>query len=104
MHLSRLPSGSWRRDMSPEHDRLTPREQEAINDILIDREKEDPANWRDSGRGYRYYVGPQMQGDGTIDWSGHDGWPDSPDDKPPTNAHGNVIDYGPQFDGGEWGD
>jgi hypothetical protein len=70
-------------EVSERHEALTPIEQEAINAALINMAKADPANWRQQSGGHRYYVGPQMQGDGSIDWSGHDGWPDNPDDPSP---------------------
>jgi hypothetical protein len=61
------------------HERLSPRERQAVNDALIRREQEDPANWRsDPVSGSRYYVGPRMEGDGSIDWSDGDGWPVAP--------------------------
>lgn len=52
----------------PDHDRLTPLELEAINSELIRMAKLDPANWRESQFGGRYYVGPDWANDGGIDW------------------------------------
>ena len=56
-------------------------EWERDQDALMQMFKADPANWRTHPATPDlppYYVGPQMQGDGTIDYSGHDGWPDGP--------------------------
>lgn len=50
---------------------------ERDQDALMSMLKADPANWRTHPAiGLPYYVGPQMQNDGTIDWSGDDGWPE----------------------------
>lgn len=59
-------------DLPPE---WGPREQEAVNEAIVAWEEQDPANWRVDERGRRYYVGPRISGDGTIDWHS-DGWPE----------------------------
>ena len=55
---------------------LTPHEEEVANSLLMEAYKADPANWRTDERGWRYYVGPRMSGDGTIDYSDSDGRPE----------------------------
>lgn len=61
-------------------------DEDDVNSAIVRIEAADEANWATDERGRRYYIGPTVANDGSIDWPER------------TNEHGNVIDYGPQFD------
>lgn len=45
------------------------------NDAFLRIIQGAPEYWKTDPWGNRYYDGPNMSGDGTIDWDG-DGWPE----------------------------
>lgn len=49
------------------HERLPAAEADANREALVAMHLADPDNWREDEHG-RYYVGPTIAGDGTIDW------------------------------------
>lgn len=62
--------------MIPSPNPQTPGGSNETNEALLKVLRADPDNWRTSDWGTQYYVGPTMQNDGSIDWSGSDGWPE----------------------------